>query len=153
VVSEGKPDFVALGAVLRGDGAGHLRTLEQYKDFRLLSYVRGAAQHNGGILFRSADRGKAPNDHYEIQLHPVEEAHYPTGSLYHLQRARYPRIEDERWYLLDLEVRGRTAVVRVDGEEVMRYDALERTEAGFLELQAHRRGYWLEFKAVRVKRL
>jgi hypothetical protein len=152
-VSEGKPDFVALGSVLRGDGAGHMATKEKYRDFEFECYIRGCAQHNGGVLFRSAGRGLTPDKHYEIQLHPVEEAHFPTGSLYHLKRARYPRIEDERWFLFELWVQGRSARVRVDGETVMEYSELTILNEGFIELQAHRQGYWLEFKHVRVRRL
>jgi hypothetical protein len=153
VVSEGKPGFVAMGVVLRGDGAGHLATREKFRDFELQMYVRGAAQHNGGVLFRSAGRGLGTNRHYEIQLHPVEEAHFPTGSLYHHQRARYPRIEDEKWFLMQLIVTGRRCLVRIDGEDVLEHEGLENLEEGYLELQAHRPGYWLEFKHIKVKRL
>ena len=152
-VSEGKPDFATLGAVLRGDGAGHLASKEKYRDFEFECYIRGCAQHNGGVLFRSAGRGMAAEKHYEIQLHNVEEAHFPTGSLYHLKRAKYPRIEDERWFLFELRVKDRGARVRVDGETVMEYAELTSMDEGFIELQTHRRGYWLEFKHVRVRRL
>jgi len=152
-VSEGKPDIAALGAVLRGDGAGHLATREKFRDFQFQCYIRGAAQHNGGVLFRSAGRGNGPDKHYEIQLHPVEEAHFPTGSLYHLQRARYPRIRDEEWFFFELWALNRECRVRIDGETVMEYSGLEITDPGFIELQTHRRGYWIEFKHIRVKAL
>jgi len=152
-VSEGKPDFVALGCILRGDGAGHLATREKFRNFYLQCYIRGSAQHNGGVLFRSAGRGTDAAKSYEIQLHPVEEAHFPTGSLYHYKRARYPRIEDEKWFLLELRVWNRECLVRIDGETVMEYDNLEISDPGFIELQAHRRGYWLEFKHIRLQRL
>jgi hypothetical protein len=152
-ISEGKPDFVTLGGVLRGDGAGHLASKEKYLDFEFECYVRGCAQHNGGVLFRSSRSGRPPEAHYEIQLHNVEESHFPTGSLYHLKRAKYPRIEDERWFLFELWVRGKQARVRVDGETVMEYSDLKVLDEGFIELQTHRRGYWLEFKHIRVRRL
>jgi hypothetical protein len=35
----------------------------------------------------------------------------------------------------------------------MEYGFLARTEAGFIELQAHRPGYWIEFKQIRVQEL
>lgn len=152
-VSEGKPDFVPLGPVLRGDGAGHLAHKQKFRDFELQLYIRGSAQHNGGVLFRSAGRGLGGGNHYEIQLHPVEEAHFPTGSLYHYKRAIYPRIEDERWFLMQLIVKKKSCVVRIDGQDVMEYDDLERLDEGFIELQAHRQGYWIEFKHVRIKPL
>ncbi|MCC7157885.1 MAG: DUF1080 domain-containing protein [Bryobacterales bacterium] len=152
-VSEGKPDFFTLGSVLRGDGAGHLAHKQKFRDFELQLYIRGSAQHNGGVLFRSAGRGLAADKHYEIQLHPVEEAHFPTGSLYHLKRAIYPRIEDEKWFLMQLIVKDKYCLVRIDGQDVMEYNNLEILDEGFIELQAHRRGYWIEFKHVRIKPL
>ncbi|MBI4890088.1 MAG: DUF1080 domain-containing protein [Acidobacteria bacterium] len=152
-VTQGKPNVIALGNVLRGDGGGLLATNDKFQDFHFQCYVRGSAQHNSGIIFRSAGKGTDPRFGYEIQLHPVEEAHYPTGSLYHFKRARYPRIQDEKWFLFDLIVQGRDVTVRVDGDTIMEYSGLPRTEAGFIELQTHREGFWIEFKHLRVQKL
>ena len=156
-VSESNPKaparFEALGGVLRGDGLGHLATKEKYRDFQLQLYIRGTKRHNGGVLFRSSGKGLAEARHYEIQVHNVEEAHYPTGSLYNYQRSIYPRIEDEQWYLFQMWVQGRSVLVRINGENVMEYDRLENLEEGHLELQAHEAGRWLEYKHIWVKRL
>ena len=152
-VSEGKPRFEPRGGVLRGEGMGHLATRETFRDFELHLYVRGSRHHNGGILFRSAGKGLAGPRRYEIQLHNVEEAHYPTGSLYGIRRAVYPRIEDEQWYLLQLTVQGPRCVVRINGETVMEHDGLENVEAGVIELQAHQGDAWLEYKQIRIRRL
>ncbi len=149
----GKPVARAIGGVLRLDGDGLLGTKERFRDFYLQLYARGCAQHNSGVIFRSAGKGTNPAYAYEIQLHPVPDAHFPTGSLYHFQRAKYPRIEDEKWFLFELLVQGRYCRVRINGETVMEYPMLERTEAGFIELQAHRPGYWVEFKQIRVREL
>lgn len=145
--------FEALGAVLRGDGLGHLATQGKYRDFQLQLYIRGPKHHNGGVLFRSSGKGLTERRHYEIQLHNVEEAHYPTGSLYHFKRATYPRIEDEQWYLFQMWVQGRSLLVRINGENVLEYDRLENLDEGHLELQAHQAGQWIEYKHIWVKRL
>jgi hypothetical protein len=151
-VSEDKPKFEPLGHILRGDGHGHIATKEQYKDFVLHLYIRGSKFHNGGILFHTSGHGLSAR-HYEIQLHDVEGAHYPTGSLYYFKRAIYPRIEPEKWYLLQLVVQGRNALVRINGETVLEYDKLEDTETGHIELQAHQAGRWIEYKQIRIRRL
>jgi hypothetical protein len=151
--SEGKPEFLALGPVLRSAGSGHLATRLKYRDFQFQMYARTSAQHNGGVIFRSSGRGGPKPVSYEIQLHNVEESHFPTGSLYHLKRAIYPRIEDEQWFFFELDVRGSAAVVRVNGDPVMEYDKLDSLDEGFIELQAHRRGYWGEYKHIRVRAL
>lgn len=152
-VSEGKPRAQALGGVLRLEGLGHLASAEQYRDFELQSYIRTSRWHNGGVLFRSSGGGTRAPRNYEIQLHNVEGAHFPTGSLYHHKRAIYPRIEDERWWLFQLFVTGREAVVRINGEDVLEYAGLENVEAGHIELQAHAEGTWCEFKRLRIRAL
>jgi len=152
-VSEGKPNFQVLGSVLRCDGQGHIATKEKFRDFELHLYIRSVRAHNGGILFRSAGQGLKSKLNYEIQLHNVEEAHFPTGSLYHYKRAIYPRIENEKWYLLQLVVQGKRCLVRINGETVLEYDQLEMLDEGHIELQAHRSGYWTEFKRIRIKLL
>lgn len=152
-VSEGKPRMEGIGGVLRLEGLGHIQTASVYRDFELESYVRTSRSHNGGILFRSLGGGTAGGKNYEIQLHNVEGAHYPTGSLYHHKRAVYPRIEDERWWLLQMWAEGPRLVVRINGENVLEYDQLAKTDAGFVELQAHAEGTWVEFKGLRIKKL
>lgn len=151
-ISDGKPKFEPLGEVLRADGAGNLGTNEKFRDFELQLFVRHAWQHNGGVLFRTAGEGSRSR-HYEIQLHDVEGAHFPTGSLYHYKRAAYPRIEAEKWWPMQLLVKDRYCMVRINGDTVLEYDKLENLEEGPIELQAHAPGRWTEYKRILVKRL
>lgn len=152
-ISDGKPHFEAINDVLRGDGAGTLATKERYRNFELRTYVRHARYHNSGVMFRSAGDGGPKSEHYEIQLHDVEDAHYPTGSLYHFKRAIYPRITAGQWFPFYLKVQGPNCVVRINGDTVLEYDRLQNLDAGHIELQAHRLGYWTEFKDIRIKEL
>jgi hypothetical protein len=144
--------FEPLDQILRADGLGNLSTKEKYRDFALQMYVRHARHHNGGVLFRAKGTGRR-EDHYEIQLHDVEDAHYPTGSLYHFKRSVYPRIEPEKWWLYQMWVKDRWCLVRINGENVLEYDALENLSAGPVELQAHQAGRWTEYKHILIKRL
>jgi hypothetical protein len=152
-ISEKTPRFEALGESLWCEGSGHLATKEQYKDFELHLYIRASLHHNGGVLFRSAGKGLSDKRHYEIQLHDVEGAHYPTGSLYYHKRSIYPKIEPEKWFLLQLRAEGKRCQVRINGETVLVYDELADLDAGHIELQAHKIGKWTEFKRIRIKRL
>ena len=152
-ISEGKPKFEPLGEVLRADGAGHLATREKFRDFELQLYIRHAWQHNGGVLFRSSGEGLRGARHYEIQLHDVEGAHYPTGSLYYTKRAIYPRIVAGEWWPMQLRVKDRACMVRINGDTVLEYGELDNLEEGSIELQAHAPGRWTEFKHIRVKRI
>jgi hypothetical protein len=145
--------FEAWGNVLHADGLGYLATKDPYKDFDLQMYFRGSHQHNGGVIFRSDAKGQGNARRYEIQLHDVPEAHYPTGSLYHFKRSSYPNIQDEQWSLLQLLVQGPRCQVRIDGDTVMEYSDLKDMDPGYIELQAHQAGRWVEYKQIRVKAL
>ncbi len=151
-VSDGKPLFEPLDAVLHSDGVGHMATQEKFRDFELQMYVRHAWHHNGGVLFRTSGQGSRGR-HYEIQLHDVEGAHYPTGSLYSYKRGLYPHIEAGQWFLLQLRVKDNTCLVRINGETVLEYDKLENLEEGPIELQAHDAGRWTEYKHILVRRI
>ena len=95
-VVEGKATWEPLGAILRSDGTGHLGTIERYRDFHLQLYLRCSRFSNGGVLFRAEGAGNQGR-HYEIQVHDVEGAVYPTGSLYEYKRAIYPKFEPAGW--------------------------------------------------------
>ena len=127
---------------------------ETYRDFVLHLYIRGVQYHNGGVMFRSIAKSPTAQDRsYEIQLHDVEGAHYATGSLYSIKRSIYPRIEPEKWFLLQLVVQGSRCLVRINGENVLEYDGLQNLEAGRIELQAHDAGRWIEYKEIKIRRL
>jgi hypothetical protein len=151
-ISEGKPRFEPLDEVLWADGQGHLATKEKFRDFELRMYVRASKDHNSGVLFRTSGQGLSGR-HYEIQLHNVEDSHFPTGSLYYFKRSVYPKIEPEVWFPFHLIVQGSRCSVMINGDTVCEYDRLENLEEGSIELQAHRPGYWTEFKQIRIKRL
>lgn len=148
---DSKAKWEALGPVLRADGNGYLATAATFRDFEFQCYIRGSRHHNGGIIFRGASLDTM--QHYEIQLHDVEGAVYPTGSLYHYRRATYPRIEPEQWFPFQLWVKDKRCVVRINGDTVVDYDKLTMSEAAPIMLQAHQNGRWIEYKEIRVRRL
>lgn len=147
-----KPKIEALGEVLRTDGLGYLATKQLYKNFELDCYIRASKHSNGGVIFRA--KSEKTDEHYEIQLHDVEGAVYPTGSLYHFVRCKpYPRIEAEQWYPFQLIVKDTQCVVRVNGDTVVDYGKLERLEPGSIMLQAHQLGKWIEYQRIRVREI
>ena len=160
-VLDGKITFQALGPVLHGDGDGHFGTNETFGDFELQMYVRHVRHHNGGVVFGSPAQGGpstalrtgVQGRRYEIQLHDVEGAHYPTGSLYGVKRSTYPRIEPEQWWLFQLRVKGTLCRVRCNGDTVLEHDGLVSPNVGPIGLQAHDPGRWTEYKHILVRRI
>src|SRR6478672_2938768 len=152
--ASGTPLFEPRGAILHGDGNGQLATMQTYRDFILHLYIRGVQYHNGGVIFRSMPKtASSPGRSYEIQLHDVEGAHYATGSLYSIKRSIYPRIEPEKWFLLQLVVQDAKCLVRINGENVLEYEGLQNLESGRIELQAHDPGRWIEYTDIKIRRL
>jgi hypothetical protein len=150
-VVDGKAKWEAIGSVLRADNLGYLATKSTYRDFEFQCYIRGSKHHNGGIIFRA--ESSASDAHYEIQLHDVEGAVYPTGSLYGFQRSIYPKIEPEQWYLFQLIAKGKDCLVRINGENVVDYHAMERMTPGPIMIQAHQANRWIEYKEIKVRSL
>jgi hypothetical protein len=142
-----KSKWEALGEVLRGDGLGYLATRESYSNFQLQMYVRASQHSNGGVCFRGSPRSP---EHYEIQIHDVEGAVYPTGSIYGIERAVYPAIEPEQWYLFQLLVQDALCRVRINGRTAAESRGLKNRGSGPILLQAHQNGKWIEYKDVRV---
>ena len=147
-----KPLVETLGEVLRLDDLGYLATRKPYRDFEFDCYIRASRHSNGGVIFRDAT-GKTA-EHYEIQVHDVEGAVYPTGSLYGYARANpYPRIESEKWFPFQLWVKDSRCVVRVNGDTVVDHKDLKILTPGRVMLQAHQRGRWIEYQRIRIREL
>ncbi len=147
-----KPVIEGLGEVLRTDGLGYLATKASYKDFEFDCYVRASRHSNGGIIFRAAS--EKTDEHYEIQLHDVEGAVYPTGSLYHYARCKpYPRISAEEWFPFQLIVKGPRCVVRINGDTVVDYSGMKMLDGGPVMLQAHQLGKWIEYQQIRIREI
>ena len=50
-------------------------------------------------------------------------------------------------------VKDRLVVIRINGETVLEYDKLERLDPGWIELQAHQAGRWMEYKEILIRSL
>jgi hypothetical protein len=144
--------WVPNGNVLRADGLGYLATKQKYQDFYLQMYVRQSKRSNGGVYFR-LENDKPSGDRYEIQMYDVPSANYATGSLYGIQRAKYPRIEPEGWFLFQLAAKGTTCTVRINGESIVEGEHLKRQVASPILLQAHQKNRWIDYQDIRITKL
>ena len=109
--------------------------------------------HNGGVLFRTCRRTRPRGRHYEIQLHDVEGAHYPTGSLYSVKRAAVSADRAGEVVAVPAAGEGR----HVPGPDQRRDHRGVRpagqSRDGPIELQAHDAGRWTEYKEIKIRRL
>jgi len=105
-------------------------------------HVHGPESNDGG--YRSFGRNRTPpfekraaaqvklQVEIAIPLRSCPDGRFRARSLSHrvalwYKRAIYPKIEPEKWYLLQLIVKGKDCLVRINGENVVEYHELEES--------------------------
>jgi hypothetical protein len=142
------------GDVLEGaNGHSVLYAPGNYGNFELDALVRSHRRTNSGIFLR-ADLA-AKNRGFEVQIYSPVDAVYPTGSIYGRQRSHITADYEERWFLMQIRVRGSRCRVWLDGELVAEYDKLpeEFLKPGRIGLQIHMDNTSVEFRDLRVREL
>ncbi len=139
------------GVIAARDGNGYLLTDKEYQDFDLFTYVKTDNFANGGIFLRW--KSLVPKDRgYEIQIEDIADSNNPTGSIYDWSKATglMPLVPGE-WYPMQIHVRGRECVVRVNGVNVASADDLKIVRPGPIALQMHSAKKTIWFKDLRVR--
>ena len=141
--------------VLRATGNGYLIGGDEWQDFELFTYVRATPHANGGIFYRWKGLDPKTWDRaYEIQIYNNPEGNNPTGSIYRYDRNDNLNIADNAWFPLQVFVKGKTVLTRVNGDDGAFSDQrVEFVRPGRIVLQMHRHGSRIEFKDLRVKSL
>ena len=126
-------------------GAGYLMTVGEYQDFLLELEFWLDRGGNSGVFIREprqewTSRGKqrpAQGDPagYEVQIQYLDPTQ-PTGMIYGLQMPEKVVGGDERWTAMQIECRGATTTVRVEGQVVNTYRET-KLQKGVIGLQVH----------------
>ena len=148
-------EWTEADGVLRGaDGHSILYATPEYGDFRLQLYVRSHGRVNAGVFLRGSARLNQPRG-FEVQIYSPPDAVYPTGSIYNHVRSDVEVDYEERWFWLEVLVRGLSCEVSVDGRVVARTARLPEDVAarGQIGLQIHSDVGAVEFSEVRVMEL
>ncbi len=140
------------GVIHTTGGTSYMVTEQEFEDFELFTYIRTSRNANGGIFVRwntlqGGDRGN------EIQIENTPDSNYPTGSLYNIVRAEQAHWRDEEWMPLQIWLRGKHLVVRVNGETVVDYREHPTVRKGHIALQMHMENAWIEFKELKIRDL
>ena len=142
------------GAIEGANGHGILYAPAVFSDFELTALVRAHNRVNAGIFLRGSPD---PKEHrgFEVQIYSPVDSVYPTGSVYAKQRARISADYEDRWFLMQILVKGSRCLVRLDGETVAEYDKLSGRDLqpGRIGLQIHLENASVEFRQLRVRPL
>lgn len=137
------------GEILAKDGHGYLITEQEYRNCEFRTYVKTSPLANAGVFFRW---NGLRNRGFEIQIEDIPDSQDPTGSIYGKVRAKNPPTAAGEWYLMQVFLKDRRCVVRVNGETVAQSDAMAGA-AGAISLQMHSGKGWVRFKDPMVRSL
>lgn len=109
-------DWVTCGGVIRAsNGHGVYYAPGEFGDFEFTALVRSHGRANGGIFFRGGLEGFRG---FEVQIYSPPNAVCPAGSIYNQVRSNGSVDYEERWFLMQVMVKGRGCTVRLDGRTV-----------------------------------
>jgi hypothetical protein len=176
--SENKAAWKVVDGALAADGprshlfyTGPVRGAN-FKNFELEVEALARPLCNSGVYFHTAYQESGfPNKGFEVQINNTAtgEGTYrerkKTGSLYGLRNVYKQFIADEKWFTIQVAVRGKNIQVRLDGMLVVDYteptppvipDGMERErflDRGTFALQCHNDGSRALFRSIRVRPL
>ena len=138
------------GEILAENGHGYLVTNQEYRNCEFQTYVKTSPLANSGVFFRWKEM---KNRGFEIQIEDIPDSQDPTGSIYGRVRAKCLPTTVGEWYLMQVFLKDKHCVVRVNGETVAESDTMSPNRAGGIALQMHSSNGWVRFKDPMVRSL
>lgn len=165
----GAGNFIELGGnTIESNGGTGLMwyTQKQFKNFILRAEWQALdVTDNSGIFIRFPDPGTDLNipitQGYEVQIDntghnpdngTLNDPLHKTGAIYKLAPSNAaPAIG--QWHTFEIEAKGTTITVRLDGQQVSELKNASRSPKGFIGLQNHHINSRVQFKRLRIKEL
>ncbi len=138
-----------------------------YTDFEFQADVKTEPNANGGIYFHTQYApDNWPQTGFEVQVINTPGGKRRTGSLYGVEDVAEPPVKDGEWFTVNLVVRGKRVVVKLDGQTVIDWTqpadfrppqdktwADRQLASGTFALQAHDPESVVYYKNIRVRPL
>ncbi len=136
-----------------------------FTNFELRADVMTAPGSNSGIYVHTGyQETDWPRQGYEVQVNNSHEDWKRTGSIYDVENVAESAAEDGVWFTLEIIVRGKQVVTKVDGKTLVDYTEPENPErpegwqrrrlsSGTFALQAHDPKSKVYFANIMVKPL
>ncbi len=165
----GAGNFIELGGnIIESNGGTGLLwyTHKQFENFILrVEWQALAVTDNSGIFIRFPNPGTDLSipitQGYEVQIDntghnpetgTLKDPLHQTGAIYKLAPSdAAPAIG--QWHTFEIEAKGTTITVRLDGQEVSELKHASRSPKGFIGLQNHHADSRVQFKQLRIKEL
>lgn len=136
--------------VVDGGEKGFLLHKDKYENFELEVEFKAAAGTNSGVFLNTTKKPKKLTaDCYELNIAPPDNP-FPTGSL--VARVKYESAgEGKAWRKFEVKVEKGRVIVKLDGKQVVDYQADKPSSGDRLGLQLN--SGRVAFRKVRVRKL
>ena len=144
--------------VVRGKRA-HLFTEKEFKNFEFKCEIMTQPGSNSGFYFHTKYEEAFPSQGYEAQVNCSHRDPVRNGSLYNVVKNRDPIAKDNEWYTLEISVKGKEIITKINGKTVVEYiepDGVtgpRKLSKGSFAIQAHDPMSVVKFRKLMVKEL
>ena len=144
--------------VVRGNRA-HLFTEKEFKNFEFSTEIMTEPGSNSGLYFHTKYEETWPNNGYECQVNCTHTDPVKNCSIYNVVKNYDPIAKDNEWYKVQITVKGKNIVTRVNGKVVVDYTEPEgvtgtrKLSKGSFAIQAHDPKSVVRYRNVQVKEL
>lgn len=158
-ISENGQFQIEDGAVVIRGRRAHMFTEQEFKDFDFKCEVMTTPGSNSGIYIHTAYAETWPRLGYEVQVNCTHSDPVKNGSLWGVVKSYDPIAKDNEWFTMQITVRGKNIVTRVNDKVVVDYTEPEgvtdarRIGKGSIALQAHDPKSVVRYRNLRIKPL
>ncbi|MES2790864.1 MAG: DUF1080 domain-containing protein [Planctomycetota bacterium] len=144
--------------VVRGKKA-HLFTDKEFKNFDFKCEIMTEPGSNSGFYIHTKYMEDWPTQGYEVQVNCSHGDPVRNGSLYNVVKNYVPHAKDNEWYTLEVIVKGKNIVTKVNGTVVVDYTEPEgvtgtrKLGKGSFAIQAHDPKSVVKYRNLMVKEL
>ncbi len=144
--------------VVRGKKA-HLFTDKEFKNFEVKCEIMTKPGSNSGFYFHTKYIEDWPKAGYEVQVNCSHGDPVRNGSLWGVVKCFDANAKDNEWYTLEVSVKGKEIITKVNGKVVVDYvepegvTADRRLGKGSFAIQAHDPKSEARFRNIMVKAL
>lgn len=161
---EGSPSqfTVENGELVVHGTRAHLFTTKNYKNFHLKLEIMTKPGSNSGVYIHTKYEDSWPKNGYEVQVNCTHGDPVKNGSIYHIVKNYDPIAKENEWYTMDIIVKGKNVVTKVNGKNVVDYteppgvigtEKLNPAEGGAIAIQAHDPKSEIHYRSIKIKEL
>lgn len=158
-ISENGQWAVEDGCIVVSGKRAHLFTEKEFKNFEFKCEIMTEPRANSGVYFHTEYEDAFPKKGYECQVNCTNGDPVKNGSIYNVVKVYEPNAKDNEWYTMEIRVKGKNIVTKVNGKRVVDYTEPEgvtgtrKLSSGSMAIQAHDPRSVIRYRNIKIKPL